>query len=186
MDNDASLLKVHSFYMLEKRPFKDFLGESDLLKMKQGGIHEDLKKVPSCQQIQRTLQDLIEEGRVVSAILPVHDYCDIMIDYYILTSVEARNGLICECKAIHGQADTAKFGSDVFGEIGFYGLQPKTIPPLLLSVQLLMERTHPDKSEGYEEQFKQMEECIAWINDGIPLPTDKPHSRVVTDNAFIW
>ena len=45
------------------------------------------------------------------------------------------------------------------------------IEPLKIQVKTLMQKTHPDKITGYEEQFKQMKQCLEWIKDGIPPPT---------------
>lgn len=143
------------------------------------GIYKDLKKVPSSQQIQCTLQDLIAEGLVVTSILPAHVDSDIMIDYYALISEYevTRNKLIVKCLSFDSQVDPVKFAFYIFGIFSFYDLQPEEISPLLLRAKLLMEKTQPDKSEGYyEEQFRQMMACIAWINDVIPFSTDKPHS----------
>jgi len=151
--------------------------------LKEGGIYKDLKKVPSWHQIHRTLQGLLEEELVLTSIRPIDQFTELTDHYYVLASLGVRHELICKCNALYGRIDTAKFGVNIFGVVGFYGLQPEEIPPLLLNAQLLMDRTHPDKSEGYEEQFEQMKKCVAWINDGIPLPTDKPHSPVVTEHA---
>ena len=41
---------------------------------KLAGIYNGLKKVPSYQQIQCTLQDLIAEGLVYTTTLPEHEY----------------------------------------------------------------------------------------------------------------
>jgi len=152
----------------------------------QGGIYEDLKKVPSSQQIHRTLQSLIAEGLVLTTILPLRDDSDIMIDYYVLISEyeAARNKLIGKCFSLYSQVDPAKFESDIFHQLGFFDLNPEELPSLLLSAQLSMEKKHPDISKAYfEEQFRKMKECIAWVNDVIPFPTHKPHSPLVTEKA---
>jgi hypothetical protein len=48
-----------------------------------------------------------------------------------------------------------------------------------------MQRTHPDKTSGYEVQFMQMKQCADWIKDGIPLPNDKPPITSANKQAFI-
>jgi hypothetical protein len=38
-------------------------------------------------------------------------------------------------------------------------------------LKALMQKTHLDKSEGLEHEFKQMQECSKMIKSGLPLPT---------------
>lgn len=42
---------------------------------------------------------------------------------------------------------------------------------LILKVKALMQKTHPDKTEGFEDEFIRMKQCSDWIKSGIPLPT---------------
>lgn len=153
---------------------------------KLAGIYNGLKKVPSYQQIQCTLQDLIVEGLVYTTTLPEHEYTDRMIDYYALISQweAGRDKLICRVWEKFA-GSTENYESDIFYLFGgFCELHPEELPLLLLRTQLFMEKTYPDISKVYfEEQFSQMKECIAWINDVIPFPTDKPHSPLVTEKA---
>lgn len=41
----------------------------------------------------------------------------------------------------------------------------------------LIQKMHPDKTQGYEIEFTQMKHCKAWLKLGIPLPTGKPPNK---------
>ena len=51
------------------------------------------------------------------------------------------------------------------------GLPESEVKPLMLKVKALMQKTYPDKADGYENEFMQMKQCSEWIKSGIPLPT---------------
>ena len=90
---------------------------------------------------------------------------------YQLCSEVYKNSLIADCNAVYRKVDKAKHGVNFFGSVMDMGLPANEIRPLMLAVKSLMQKTHPDKASGYEDQFQQMKKCSDWIKSGIPLPT---------------
>lgn len=37
-----------------------------------------------------------------------------------------------------------------------------------------MQKTHPDKAEGYSDLFKELKDCMNLIRSGISLPSNPP------------
>lgn len=74
----------------------------------------------------------------------------------------------------------------MFGVVFDMGLPIEKVKPLLMQVKALMQRTHPDKADGYADQFKQMKQCSDWIKSGIPLPTPthQVNEQVTLNNSL--
>jgi hypothetical protein len=51
----------------------------------------------------------------------------------------------------------------------------------------MMQRTHPDKASGYENEFRLMRECHEWIKNGIPLPvpTHTKSDKIKVEMTFL-
>jgi hypothetical protein len=148
------------------------------INFKYDGIYERMKTLPNKQQIHRTLRDLLAAGLISGTKIKQegNSYGNPLpqwVTYYELSTDVARNALINECNEIFNQVKKAKYGVNLFGVAIMHGLPKEELAPLLLRVRSLMQRTHPDKAEGYEQQFIKMKQCSSWIKDGIPLPTDK-------------
>ena len=99
--------------------------------------------------------------------------------YQLAGSVE-RNWIIKQCSIIHYKLDRAMFGVSFFGGEPFtVGLPEDEVKVLEKKVKVFIQKTHPDKTTGYEEQCKQMVQCLEWFKDGIPLPDGKPKKKKV-------
>ena len=141
------------------------------------GIYSEMQKVPGIAQIHKTLNDLWHSGHIVGTRTlqePYGDGLPCRVIAYQLSTEVYKNWLTAECKAVHRKTKKAKFGWSLFGGEPFgFGLPVDEVHALIVQVKGLMQRTHPDKAPGFEAQFKLMQECKAWIKDGIPLPEQK-------------
>ena len=90
---------------------------------------------------------------------------------YQLSGDVHRNGLVNECNAVFNKTNKAKHGISFFGAVMNIGLPASEVAVLKQKVKSLMQKTHPDKAAGFEEQFMQMKACSDLIKSGIPEPT---------------
>lgn len=153
---------------------------------KWGGLYDEMKSVPNKQQIHRTLKELWYGGLVVGNRVK-NERCGNLPYWeiqYQLSSDVYRNWLIAECNAVYRQVDKAKHGINFFSSILDIGLPACEIKPLMLRVKSLMQKTHPDKSPGFELEFKQMKQCSIWIKEGISLPMQKPSKAIQGDKKL--
>jgi hypothetical protein len=136
--------------------------------------YEALKAVPAKTQIYRTLRDLLAAGVIVGTRckdemsgngLPFW-----VVEYQLAADVD-KNALIAACRAVYRKVDKAKHGINLFGSAFDMGLPANEVNQLSIEVKRLLQKTHPDKVGGFDDQFKQMIECRDWIKSGIPLPT---------------
>jgi hypothetical protein len=137
--------------------------------------YEALKSIPNKQQIHRTLRDLWHDGLIVGMRVKEDAHYggslpSWVIRYQLASEVEL-NFMVATCKALHRKIDKAKHGVNFFGSVMDMGLPADEVAALSIEVKRLLQRTHPDKVQGYDDQFKQMIECRDWIKSGIPLPT---------------
>jgi hypothetical protein len=78
------------------------------------------------------------------------------------------------------------FGVSFFGGESFdVGLPKAEVKVLEKKVKIFIQKTHPDRSQGYEEQCKQMMECLGWLKVGIPLPEGKPKKDKSTKSGLL-
>jgi hypothetical protein len=133
----------------------------------------DMNAVASIAQIHRTLRDLWRGGLIVGTRVKcdVHNLPHFEIRYQVAADVE-KNHIISECQTIHSKLSKAVNGFNFFGAIIDRGLNPDDVKQLSNKVRLMMQRTHPDKSPDYLEQFHLMRECHEMIQAGIPLLND--------------
>jgi hypothetical protein len=138
------------------------------------GLYPGMTTLPNKRQIHRTLKDLCDGGFIVGNRVKIEGYNGRLAYWevqYQLCGDVYRNTLIADCNAIYRKVNIAKNGSNIFGGVFDMGLPAIEVKPLELYVKTLMQRTHPDKVQGFQEQFKQMVQCRDWIKSGIPLPT---------------
>lgn len=138
------------------------------------GIYSSMKTIPNKQQIHRTLKELWHGGLIVGNRIKEDGYNGNLPSWvirYQLSSDVYHNWLITECEAVYRKVSKAKHGFNMFGAVFDMGLPTEEAKPLLMQVKALMQKTHPDKADGYADQFKQMKQCSDWIKSGIPLPT---------------
>jgi hypothetical protein len=93
-----------------------------------------------------------------------------VLEYQLAADVD-KNALITDCRAVYRKVDKAKHGINLFGSAFDMGLPANEVNQLSIEVKRLLQKTHPDKVGGFDDQFKQMIECRDWIKSGIPLPT---------------
>lgn len=136
---------------------------------------QSMKTIPNIQQIHRTLKDLWHGGLIVGwrqLDEPLNNNClSSWVVYYQLSEDVYKNWLLKECEDVCRTAKKAKFGFNLFGGVFDMGLPENEVKPLADKVKALLQRTHPDKIEGFAEQFKELKEAHGWIKSGIPLPT---------------
>ena len=136
--------------------------------------YSSMTTLPTKRQIYRTLKDLLGAGLIVGA--RIKSNCsNTQLAYweneYQLSGDVYKNSLTTDCTMTYNKVNRAKYGVSFFGSVFDMGLPAQEIAPLLLKVKSLIQKTHPDKANGYEAQFKQMKQCLDWIKTGIPLPT---------------
>jgi hypothetical protein len=156
--------------------------------LKWSGIYEGMKTKPNVNQIRRTLRSLANEGLIVCNRTKQqwYDPASHKLPYWELewqlSGDVYRNALITECQTIYTKVDRAKNGAALFTSVFDMGLPANEVKPLMNRVKALMQKTHPDKANGYEHEFKQMKQCATWIRSGIPLPTP---THMAGDNVSI-
>ena len=89
-----------------------------------------------------------------------------------MASEVSQNFIISECYEILKKVNKAKYGLNLFGQPFDYGLSVDEVKQVTSRVKSMLHKTHPDKQQGFTKQFNQMTQCLAWIREGIPLPTD--------------
>lgn len=135
--------------------------------------YEELKTIPNKQQIHRTLRDLWRDGVIVGTRIKEDGYGSSLPSWvirYQLSSEVEYNYMVTTCNAIYRKIEKAKHGVNFFGSVMDMGLMPDEVAALTVEVKRLLQRTHPDKVQGFDEQFKKMIQCRDWIKSGIPLP----------------
>jgi hypothetical protein len=95
------------------------------------------------------------------------------------------NTLIADVAAICRKVKRAKYGVSLFGSAPFdYGALPDDVASMKATLKALIQKTHPDKANGYDDLFIELKRCLDMINDGIPLPTDKPPTPTTTQQRL--
>lgn len=151
--------------------------------------YEELKNIPSKQQINRTLRDLWRDGLVVGSRVKEESYNGALphwvIRYQLSSDVEY-NHLTAACNALHKKIQKAKYGFHLFGGIFDLGLPTEEVAALSMEVNMLIQKTHPDKVSGLDEQFKQLIECRDMIKSGIPLPVPANSAEKSNLQLSVW
>jgi hypothetical protein len=142
---------------------------------------EGMKTLPSIIQIHRTMRDLWHSGLIVGTRFKC-DFDSGCLPYwevrYQLSSDVEKNHIISECQLLHRTVSKAKNGINFFGSVFDKGLPENEVQALSSKVRLMMQKTHPDKSPDYSEQFHLMRDCHEMLKGGIPEP--KPtHSATI-------
>ncbi|WP_394752650.1 hypothetical protein [Crenothrix sp.] len=133
----------------------------------------NMATLPSIRQIHRTLRDLWHEGLIVASREKIDGIRDGLpyweMSFQLSTDVES-NWIKTECDRVFNAVKKAKHGFNLFGSVLDRGLPSHEVEVLRLRAKALIQKTHPDKAAGFEDQFKQMKQCIDAIRDGIPEP----------------
>jgi len=140
----------------------------------EGWPYDAMTTLPTKRQIYRTLKELWAGGLIVGWRIKRDGYNGTLpfweIEYQLSGDVY-RNALVNECNAVFNKVRKAKHGINFFGVAMDMGLGASEVVLLKQKVKSLMQKTHPDKTAGFEEQFMQMKQCLDLIKSGIPLPT---------------
>ena len=141
---------------------------------KQDGIDPPKCKPPSIQQIHRTLKDLANAGLIVCK-YRLNEACGVgslpqRVAYWQLAERVEYNAMVNACNQVYNKTKRAKFGINLFGATFDQGLPADEVLALKTEIKSLMQRTHPDKATGFDEQFKLLQEALTWIKDGIDSP----------------
>lgn len=136
--------------------------------------YEALKSIPNKQQIHRTLRDLWRDGLIVGTRIKEDAHygggLPSWVILYQLSSAVEYNHIAAACKTLHRKVHKAKHGVNFFGSVMDMGLPADEVAALAVEVKRMLQRTHPDKVQGLDDQFRLMIECRDWIKSGIPLP----------------
>ena len=155
---------AHSLYWSLKTAFE----------LKWPGIYAEMKTCPNLSQIHRSIRDLRQAGLVIGIRQKNQlgwQQQPFWETAYQLSTEVYKNRLIAECNEVHAKTKTAKFGLLLFGGEPFgMGLPVGEVQALIVQVKSLIQKCHPDKNAGFQEQFEQLRQCKVWIKDGIPLP----------------
>lgn len=106
--------------------------------------------------------------------------------YYQLSSDVEKNWIAKECKDVCRKVKRAKLGINFFQDAPPFdmGLPADEVKVLARKVRSLMQKTHPDKAVGFEDEFKKLQEAHELIKSGIPLPENK--KQIVADVIRPW
>ena len=140
----------------------------------EGWPYDAMTTLPTKRQIYRTLAELWGGGFIVGLRIKNNDSSRSLPyweTHYQLSSDVYKNAILNDCKLLFNKVSKAKFGINFFGATMDMGLPASEVVLLKQKVKSLMQRTHPDKAAGFEEQFMQMKACSDWIREGIPEPT---------------
>jgi len=161
---------------------------SSLLYMMEHGYEwYGLDKVPSISQIHRTLRDLVKQGLIVGEKCKETRYnqLPIWVTRYQLVEHVERNQLLAAVETLCNRVTRAKQGVNFFGKPIDYGALPDDVAIMKTQLKSLMQRTHPDKADGYSQEFKRLKDCMNMVRSGIPLPTDPaPNTAINTDTLI--
>ncbi|PKD39616.1 hypothetical protein CWO84_14240 [Methylomonas sp. Kb3] len=125
----------------------------------------------SISQIHRTLRDLYAAGLIAfeyriddgfNGNLPQR------VKYWQLAGEVERNKLINEVNS------ACRLAGRVHGVMFFGGLIEQPVSEgqkeqVIKNLKAMMQRTHPDKVEGFTDQFKQLQEALAYVRSNIDL-----------------
>lgn len=149
-----------------------------------------ITKPQSMRQIHRTLNDLEKAGLLAVSKHLEEPYKQHQLPrwikrYQLIEHIE-RNQLIADVQAICRKVHRAKYGISFFGSTPFdYGALPDDVARMKTTVKSLMQKTHPDKANGYTDLFKELKDCMSLIRSGIPLPTDPPPTVATQLNSLV-
>lgn len=128
-------------------------------------------KPTSISQIHRTLRDLHTAGIIVFE-TRIDDDCNNglpqRVKYWQLADAVDRNKLIDEVNTTCKLAGKSH-GVLLFGALFEQPFDAKEKLEVAQNIKVLMQRTHPDKVSGYEEQFKQLQESLNYVRSKINL-----------------
>ena len=127
------------------------------------------KKPVSISQINRTLKDLLNAG-LIRIDAPNGEGLPSRVNYWQLASEVERNALLLEIRCVLRTASKAHgtffFGHDRFFEQPMNAAEKTAV---IATIKTLMQRTHPDKTSGYEYEFNALNQALTYCRSAINL-----------------
>ncbi|MBL1265721.1 hypothetical protein [Candidatus Methylomicrobium oryzae] len=128
----------------------------------------------SISQINRTLRDLHAAGLIVFEYRLDEPYgqqgLPQKVKYWQMADGRERNQLIAEVNAVCRIAEKAHgtffLFKDRFFEEPMDELQKAAV---IKDLKALMQKTHPDKMDGFEDQFKQLQAALVYVRSKVDL-----------------
>jgi hypothetical protein len=139
-----------------------------------GGKYFGIKTLPQMPQIHRTLRELLAGELIVGTRIKMNfdgNRLPFWETRYQLSSDVYKNELQADIRTILRNVRIAKHGNQMFGGVFGMGLPADEVKLMAVTVRSLMQKTHPDKAEGFEAEFIQLKAALDLIKTGIPLPT---------------
>jgi hypothetical protein len=150
-------------------------------------IHYALGEAVSKQHIHKTLSDLLLSGLIVVSRQKQEGYAGRLPywerSYQQSGQVES-NHIKSKADRLYKKVDKAMHGINFFGKPFNYGLSVADVEAVTREVKIMMQKAHPDKQDGFRDQFEMMTQCMKWIRAGVPLPTDSEPKQRVSAHAL--
>jgi hypothetical protein len=125
----------------------------------------------SISQINRTLRDLLKAGVIVKE-TRIDEPRDTgllasKVNYYQLADSVDRNALLREIDQVLRTAGNVH-GTFLFSTDHFFR-EPFDPSPVIADIKSLMQKTHPDKVKGFEDEFNQLNKALKYCRAKINL-----------------
>jgi len=131
------------------------------------------KRPVSISQIHRTLRDLFNAGILVKESRlcdPIDGGLPSRVNYWQLASEVEHNALLHEIRGVLRTASKAH-GTFFFGHDRFFDqpMDRAEKAAVIADIKTLMQRTHPDKTSGYEQGFNALNQALTYCRSTINL-----------------
>lgn len=137
-------------------------------------------KPVSISQINRTLRDLHDAGLVVFEYRidpPLYKCLPQRVKYWQMADAVERNKLINEVVDVCTRASKVH-GETMFDAVIYNPVSQDEKEAVIKDLKGLMQRTHPDKVDGFSDQFKQLKEWLDFVRSNVDLT--KGHVKQIT------
>jgi len=125
----------------------------------------------SISQINRTLRDLLKAGVIVKE-TRIDEPFDTgllasRVNYYQLADSVDRNTLLREIDQVLRTAGQVH-GTFLFSTAHFF-TEPCDPAPVIADIKSLMQKTHPDKVKGFEDEFRDLNKALKYARSKVNL-----------------
>jgi hypothetical protein len=131
-----------------------------------------MEKPISISQINRTLRDLLADGLIVSEsrLDEAHGNRGLpqRVNYWQMADALDRNRLLLEVRDACSTAGKAH-GMLLFGGYVYQPMDAEQKDVVIKDLKAMMQRTHPDKIDGYSDQFRQLNEALTYVRSTVDL-----------------
>lgn len=127
----------------------------------------------SIAQINRTLRDLLEAGLVTKTSQidpPLDTGLPQRVNYWQLASEVERNKLLTEVREVYNKAQQVH-GTFFLSDDHYFDkpYTPEQTAVVMGEIKSLMQRIHPDKAEGFADEFAELRKALAYCKSDINL-----------------